>query len=115
MTNELKITAITLAVTALIGGVGVVCSDVYESLKERLKNERAEKEIAIDHVHRFDSLFTISQAHNADLEKKITELNDRVILSIEHNKALTNEALIVLNDSLFSRIELDSIKNTLIK
>lgn len=109
MTKEIKLTVITLIVTAIIGGLSVVCSDIYTTLKERVKVAENEKETAIDYVYRMDSLFNVSQAHNKKLEKKFKTILDA------HNssKDLTNEEILIIQDSLFSRPELDSIRNTL--
>lgn len=114
MTKEIKIAAFSIAFTALIGGVGVVCSDLYNKLKYKLKKEHEAKVVAVDHLARYDSILGVYAKSNDEMKLEILELREKLTKYTSENSNLTTQADSTLGAELYNRWELDSIRQSLL-
>lgn len=114
MTKEIKIAAFSIAFTALIGGVGVVCSDLYNKIKHKLKQEHEAKIIAVDHLAKYDSILGVYAKSNDEMRIEISQLREKLTNYTSENSNLTTQADSTLGAELYNRWELDSIRQSLL-
>ena len=95
----------------IVIGIPIACSFYWDDFvsKKDYDEISEEKEEYVNYAYKFDSLLRVSEIERKIWESRFRAQNELLIDYIDKDRELTREGLIVIDDSLYSHTEFDSV------